>query len=159
MAKDLINHTNQSLKMLIYLDEFESMLRGLLWLLTNIGLERDSLNGCNERAVSLMDYKSLEIATENFQESNILREGGFGCVYKARLNDKVDVVLKRLDGGSQDSIKEFETGVDLLSKIQHPNVTSLLGYSIHRETRLLVYELMQNGSLETQLHGPVDTAR
>ncbi|GMP42070.1 hypothetical protein CsSME_00011934 [Camellia sinensis var. sinensis] len=109
---------------------------------------------CNERAVSLMDYKSLEIATENFQESNILREGGFGCVYKARLNDKVDVALKRLDGGSQDSIKEFETGVDLLSKIQHPNVTSLLGYSIHRETRLLVYELMQNGSLETQLHGP-----
>lgn len=41
----------------------------------------------------------------------------------------------------------------LLSKIQHPNIISLLGYSIHGETRLLVYELMQNGSLETQLHG------
>ncbi|GMP94371.1 hypothetical protein CsSME_00043847 [Camellia sinensis var. sinensis] len=90
----------------------------------------------NKRAVSLMDYKSLETATENFQESNILGEGGFGCVYKARLDDNVD------------------TEVDLLSKIQHPNVTSLLGYSIHSETRLLVYELMQNGSLETQLHGP-----
>ncbi|CAL5431300.1 unnamed protein product [Camellia sinensis] len=108
----------------------------------------------NKRAVSLMDYKSLETATENFQESNILGEGGFGCVYKARLDDNVDVAVKRLDGGSQDSIKEFETEVDLLSKIQHPNVTSLLGYSIHSETRLLVYELMQNGSLETQLHGP-----
>ncbi|GMP94373.1 hypothetical protein CsSME_00043847 [Camellia sinensis var. sinensis] len=62
----------------------------------------------NKRAVSLMDYKSLETATENFQESNILGEGGFGCVYKARLDDNVDVAVKRLDGGSQDSIKEFE---------------------------------------------------
>lgn len=43
--------------------------------------------------------------------------------------------------------------MELLSKIQHPNIISLLGYSLHGEARLLVYELMQNGSLETQLHG------
>lgn len=41
----------------------------------------------------------------------------------------------------------------MLSKIQHPNVISLLGYSSYGDTRFIVYELMQNGSLETQLHG------
>ncbi|PSS01097.1 Receptor-like protein kinase [Actinidia chinensis var. chinensis] len=137
------------------------------------GYTSDSLNGhslapymgkynslsmsCNKGAVSLMDYKLLETATKNFQESNVLGEGGFGCVYKARLDDNFYVAVKRLDGGSdgsQDAITEFETEVDLLGKIQHPNIISLLGYSIHGETRLLVYELMHNGSLETQLHGP-----
>lgn len=47
----------------------------------------------------------------------------------------------------------LQTEVDLLSKIQHPNIISLLGYSIQGDSRLLVYELMENGSLETQLHG------
>ncbi|PSR91860.1 Receptor-like protein kinase precursor, partial [Actinidia chinensis var. chinensis] len=109
---------------------------------------------CKKGAVTLMDYKLLETATENFGESNVLGMGGFGCVYKARLEENSHVAVKRLNGGTQDSIREFETEVDLLGRIQHPNIISLLGYSIHGETRLLVYELMQNGSLETQLHGP-----
>lgn len=46
--------------------------------------------------------------------------------------------------------------MDLLSQMQHPNIISLLGYSIHGETRLLVYELMDNGSLETQLYGKIN---
>ncbi|CAK9185510.1 unnamed protein product [Ilex paraguariensis] len=109
---------------------------------------------CKKGSVTLMDYKLLETATNNFRESDILGEGGFGCVYKARLDDNIQVAVKRLDDGSQDAIKEFETEVDLLSKIQHPNIISLLGYCINGEKRLLVYELMQNRSLETQLHGP-----
>lgn len=47
----------------------------------------------------------------------------------------------------------LQNEVDLLSKIQHPNIISLLGCSIDGDTRFIVYELMQNGSLETQLHG------
>ncbi|CAK9183852.1 unnamed protein product [Ilex paraguariensis] len=109
---------------------------------------------CKKGSVSLMDYELLERATNNFQETDILGVGGFGCVYKARLDDNFHVAVKRLNGGSQESIKEFETEVDLLGKIQHPNIISLLGYCIHEDTKLLVYELMQNGSLETQLHGP-----
>ncbi|KAI8547373.1 hypothetical protein RHMOL_Rhmol07G0190500 [Rhododendron molle] len=109
---------------------------------------------CNKGAALLMDYKFLETATENFQESKILGEGCFGCVYKAKLGENIQVAVKRLNGGSPNSVREFETEVELLSKIQHPNIISLLGYSLHGEARLLVYELMQNGSLETQLHGP-----
>ncbi|KAJ8563130.1 hypothetical protein K7X08_031582 [Anisodus acutangulus] len=110
---------------------------------------------CSRKAsISLMEYKTLESATNEFQESEILGEGGFGCVYKAKLEDNLYVAVKKLQGGTQDAIKEFETEVELLSQIQHPNIISLLGYCIHGETRLLVYELMQNGSLESQLHGP-----
>ncbi|GJV00101.1 probable receptor-like protein kinase [Tanacetum coccineum] len=109
----------------------------------------------NEKgSVVVMDYNLLESATSNFGESEILGVGGFGCVYKARLDDSLCVAVKRLDGGSQDAVKEFQTEVDLLSKIQHPNIITLLGYCVHDETKLLVYELMHNGSLETQLHGP-----
>ncbi|KAJ9546540.1 hypothetical protein OSB04_019083 [Centaurea solstitialis] len=114
-----------------------------------------SIKTINEKgSVVVMDYSLLESSTNNFAESEILGEGGFGCVYKARLDDSLFVAVKRLDGGSQDAIKEFQTEVDLLTKIQHPNIITLLGYCVHNETRLLVYELMHNGSLETQLHGP-----
>ncbi|CAN4102038.1 unnamed protein product [Withania somnifera] len=109
---------------------------------------------CRKQFVSLMEYKTLELATNKFQESEILGVGGFGCVYKAKLEDNSYVAVKKLEGGTQDAIKEFETEVELLSQMQHPNIISLLGYCIHDETRLLVYELMQNGSLESQLHGP-----
>ncbi|KAG2700262.1 hypothetical protein I3843_07G222400 [Carya illinoinensis] len=105
-------------------------------------------------SVPLIDYKLLEKATDNFQDSNILGEGGFGCVYKAQLDDTLNVAVKKLNCESQDAEREFENEVDLLSKIQHPNVISLLGCCIHCDARFIVYELMQNGSLEIQLHGP-----
>ncbi|KAL8209465.1 hypothetical protein R6Q57_006197 [Mikania cordata] len=105
-------------------------------------------------SVVVMDYKLLESATDKFGETEILGEGGFGRVYRARMDENLCVAVKRLDDGSQDAIKEFQTEVDLLSKIQHPNIITLLGYCVHDETRLLVYELMHNGSLESQLHGP-----
>lgn len=111
-------------------------------------------DNCKKGSATVMDYKLLETATHNFRESDILGEGGFGCVYKARLEENLYVAVKRLGGGTQDAVREFETEVELLSKIQHPNIISLVGYCIHGETRLLVYELMQNGSLEAQLHGP-----
>lgn len=107
-----------------------------------------------EESPIVMEFKVLEAATNNFQERDILGKGGFGCVYKAMLGDNLYVAVKRLESGSRDAIREFQTEVDLLGKIQHPNIISLLGYSIHSETRLLVYELMQNGSLESQIHGP-----
>ncbi|PIA65282.1 hypothetical protein AQUCO_00100632v1 [Aquilegia coerulea] len=105
-------------------------------------------------SVSIIEYQLLEAATDNFSESNILGEGGFGCVYKACFDNNFLAAVKRMDVGGQDAEREFEKEVDLLNRIQHPDIISLLGYCIHDETRFIIYELMQNGSLERQLHGP-----
>ncbi|KAK9281840.1 hypothetical protein L1049_004746 [Liquidambar formosana] len=105
-------------------------------------------------SASVFEYQLLEAATNKFQESNILGEGGSGRVYKAQFDEKFLAAVKRLDGTGQDAEREFENEVDWLSKIRHQNIVSLLGYCIHGETRFLVYEMMHNGSLETQLHGP-----
>ncbi|XP_021298186.1 probable receptor-like protein kinase At1g80640 [Herrania umbratica] len=105
-------------------------------------------------SVAVIEYQLLEVATNNFHESNVLGEGGRGRVYKARFDEKFLAAVKKLDGGGQDAEREFENEVDWLVKIQHQNIVSLLGYCIHGEMRLLVYEMMQNGSLESQLHGP-----
>lgn len=58
--------------------------------------------------VGFMDYKLLETGTKIFHESNILGKGGFGCIYEARLDGNFHVAVKRLVGGSQDAITEFE---------------------------------------------------
>nr|XP_043611761.1 probable receptor-like protein kinase At1g80640 [Erigeron canadensis] len=105
-------------------------------------------------SVDVMEYELLKTATNDFQESEILGSGGFGCVYKGQLDDKSFVAVKRLDNQTRDALKEFQTEVDILSRVQHPNIINLLGYCVHNETKLLVYELMENGSLDSQLHGP-----
>ncbi|XP_062196798.1 probable receptor-like protein kinase At1g80640 [Phragmites australis] len=107
-----------------------------------------------KEVIAMMDFSVLESATGKFNEKNILGKGGFGCVYRACLDRSHVAAVKKLDCCRQEVEKEFENELDFLGKIRHPNVISVLGYCIHEDIRLLVYELMQNGSLETQLHGP-----
>ncbi|KAL9264901.1 putative receptor-like protein [Drosera capensis] len=104
--------------------------------------------------VLAFEYKVLESVTNNFEESNVVGIGGFGCVYKARLANNQYIAVKKVHDNGEDAEREFENEGDLLSKIHHPNVIALLGYCILGETRFLVYELMDQGSLENQLHGP-----
>eukprot|EP00258_Populus_trichocarpa_P048740 XP_024464759.1 probable receptor-like protein kinase At1g80640 isoform X2 [Populus trichocarpa] len=105
-------------------------------------------------SVAVMEYQLLQAATNNFREDNVLGQGGHGCVYKARFSEKLLAAVKRFEGEAQDIGREFENELNWLTKIQHQNIISLLGYCLHGETRFLVYEMMQNGSLESQLHGP-----
>ncbi|XP_020112370.1 probable receptor-like protein kinase At1g80640 [Ananas comosus] len=113
----------------------------------------NSLKTSKKGFLAMVEYSTLESATNNFSESNVLGEGGFGCVYKASFDGGLLAAVKKLDHGGQECVREFENEVDLLGRIRHPNVVSLLGYCVHEGKRLLVYEFMQNGSLESQLHG------
>ncbi|XP_021661651.1 probable receptor-like protein kinase At1g80640 isoform X2 [Hevea brasiliensis] len=108
----------------------------------------------NKDSIAVMEYELLEAATNNFQENNLLGEGGHGRVYKARVNEKLLAAVKKLEGVGRNVQREFENEMNWLTKIQHQNIISLLGYCIHDEAKFLVYEIMQNGSLESQLHGP-----
>lgn len=56
----------------------------------------------------MIDYEQLEKATDYFRDSNVLGEGGFGCVYKAQLDDNLNVAVKKLNCETQDGEREFE---------------------------------------------------
>ncbi|KAL0010827.1 hypothetical protein SO802_005935 [Lithocarpus litseifolius] len=115
----------------------------------------NSLRMANRKgSLAIFNYPSLEAATNNFQESNHLGEGGCGHIYKAHFDENLLAAVKRFDGVTQDMEREFENEVNWLSKIQHQNIIKLFGYCIYGDSRFLVYEMMEKGSLETQLHGP-----
>lgn len=129
----------------------EDAVKGFAPIQPRKGLNSLKVNG-NNRLLSI-DHKTIETATGNFDECNKLGVGGFGCVYMAKLEDNFYVAVKKVEGEGQDSQLEFENEVNLLYKIQHPNIIAILGHCVHGDSRFLVYELMENGSLETQLHG------
>ncbi|KAH0847123.1 hypothetical protein HID58_091783 [Brassica napus] len=105
--------------------------------------------------IPVYEYQLLESGTNKFSDGNVLSRGGRGCLYSACLDGKSSVTVKKLDvGGETDIEKQFENEVDWLAKIKHQNIISLLGFSVYRQTRCIVYEMMQNGSLESRLNGP-----
>ncbi|GLU23651.1 hypothetical protein SLE2022_396410 [Rubroshorea leprosula] len=95
-------------------------------------------------------YKELEDATKGFKEE--LGKGAFGTVYKGELSRNY-VAVKKLEKVFQCGKKEFKTEVKVIGHTRHQNLVRLLGYCNEDENRLLVYELMQNGSLASFLFG------
>lgn len=102
-------------------------------------------------------YEELKEATNNFESSSILGEGGFGKVFKGTLSDGTQVAIKRLTSGGQQGGKEFLVEVEMLSRLHHRNLVKLVGYYSNRDSsqNLLCYELVPNGTLEQWLHGPL----
>ena len=102
---------------------------------------------------SIFSYKELDMATNGFSENNFIGQGGFGRVHKGvLLNGKV-VAVKQLKLDSKQGEREFRTEVEVISRIHHKHLVSLVGYCIFGEQRLLVYEFFPNGNLEYHLHG------
>ncbi|KAG4400186.1 hypothetical protein AAZX31_07G008800 [Glycine max] len=104
-------------------------------------------------SAKIFTLNDLEKATDNFDSSRILGEGGFGLVYKGILNDGRDVAVKILKRDDQRGGREFLAEVEMLSRLHHRNLVKLLGICIEKQTRCLVYELVPNGSVESHLHG------
>lgn len=91
--------------------------------------------------------------TNGFSRQNVLGEGGFGCVYKGWMQDGKVVAVKQLKAGSGQGEREFRAEVDIISRVHHRHLVSLVGYCISEQERLLIYEYVPNQTLEHHLHG------
>ncbi|KAK4781204.1 hypothetical protein SAY87_017310 [Trapa incisa] len=95
----------------------------------------------------------IEKATDDFNTSRVLGEGGFGRVYSGTLDDGIRVAVKVLKRDDQQGGREFLAEVEMLSRLHHRNLVKLIGICIEERMRCLIYELIPNGSLESHLHG------
>lgn len=102
---------------------------------------------------SWFTYQELSDATNEFSETNILGEGGFGQVYKGVLVDGREVAVKQLKAGGGQGEREFRAEVEIISRIHHRHLVSLVGYCISDHQRLLVYDYVPNNTLHYHLHG------
>ncbi|OIV96269.1 hypothetical protein TanjilG_05109 [Lupinus angustifolius] len=100
--------------------------------------------------------KELEEATRGFQEGNVIGEGGYGIVYKGILHDGSVVAVKNLlNNNKGQAEKEFKGEVEAIGKVRHKHLVGLVGYCAEGAQRMLVYEYIDNGTLEQWLHGDV----
>ncbi|EAZ04185.1 hypothetical protein OsI_26327 [Oryza sativa Indica Group] len=102
----------------------------------------------------ILSISTLRVATDNFDDSNKLGEGGFGVVYKGVLPSDQEIAVKRLSQSSRQGIEELKNELVLVAKLQHKNLVRLLGVCLEEHEKLLVYEYMPNKSLDTILFDP-----
>ncbi|KAA8524507.1 hypothetical protein F0562_010930 [Nyssa sinensis] len=116
------------------------------WQRTSVGAAK-----AVEGSLVAFGYKDLQNATKNFSEK--LGGGGFGSVFKGKLPDSTVIAVKKLESISQGE-KQFRTEVSTIGTIQHVNLVRLRGFCSEGKKKLLVYDYMSNGSLDSHLfHG------
>ncbi|KAF8378672.1 hypothetical protein HHK36_030021 [Tetracentron sinense] len=99
-------------------------------------------------------YNELEDATNNFDPTKEVGDGGFGTVYHGKLRDGRVVAVKRLYENNYKRVEQFMNEVEILSRLRHQNLVSLYGCtSRHSRELLLVYEFVPNGTVADHLHG------
>ncbi|KAL3510544.1 hypothetical protein ACH5RR_029945 [Cinchona calisaya] len=115
---------------------------------SNKGLKVEDLQKIAAQEQKQFQFHVLVSATRNFHLNNKLGEGGFGPVYKGRLDDGREIAVKKLSQSSRQGKREFMNEAKLLARVQHKNVVNLLGYCAHGPEKLLVYEYVANESLD-----------
>ncbi|XP_059285313.1 probable LRR receptor-like serine/threonine-protein kinase At1g56140 isoform X1 [Lycium ferocissimum] len=113
-------------------------------------LEDEEFLGIDTRPYTF-SYSELRAATGDFCSSNKLGEGGFGPVYKGTLEDGRVVAVKQLSVASHQGKSQFVAEIATISAVQQRNLVKLYGCCIEGDRRLLVYEYLENKSLDQAL--------
>ncbi|BAT75308.1 hypothetical protein VIGAN_01314900 [Vigna angularis var. angularis] len=111
--------------------------------------------------LKVFSFKELKSATGNFKSDRLVGEGGFGRVYKGWLDENtltpakpgsgVEVAIKMFKPEGSQGFAQWQSEVNVLGRLSHPNVVRLLGYCWDEDQFLLVYEFMPNGSFHYHL--------
>ncbi|KAL5715941.1 non-specific serine/threonine protein kinase [Ranunculus cassubicifolius] len=104
--------------------------------------------------LKIYDFECILTATDNFNITNKLGQGGFGPVYKGMLPDGKEVAVKRLSSSSKQGVNEFKNEMLLISNLQHKNLVRMMGCCVKEDEKLLIYEFMHNKSLDNFLYDP-----
>ncbi|KAL0721343.1 hypothetical protein Bca4012_035942 [Brassica carinata] len=113
--------------------------------------------GEDDRKISFGQLKrfslrEVQLATDSFNESNLIGQGGFGKVYRGMLPDKTKVAVKRLaDYFSPGGEAAFQREIQLISVAVHKNLLRLIGFCTTSSERILVYPYMENLSVAYRL--------
>ncbi|TYH78820.1 hypothetical protein ES332_D03G015600v1 [Gossypium tomentosum] len=98
-------------------------------------------------------YEELSVATNGFSQANMIGQGGFGYVFKGVLPNEKEVAIKCMKAGSGQGDREFQAEVEIVSRVHHRHLVSLVGFCVAGDQRMLVYDFVPNKTLEHHLHG------
>ncbi|TXG53716.1 hypothetical protein EZV62_018972 [Acer yangbiense] len=103
-------------------------------------------------------FQKIEFTVSNIVEcvkdGNVIGRGGAGIVYHGKMPNGVEIAVKKLLGfGTHSHDHGFRAEIQTLGNIRHRNIVRLVAFCSNKETNLLVYEYMRNGSLGEALHG------
>lgn len=127
---------------------FHNLIKPFKFGSTREGNSEDDIQNIATQEQRTFSYETLVAATNNFHVHNKLGQGGFGPVYKGKLNDGREIAVKKLSRGSNQGKTQFVAEAKLLTRVQHRNVVNLYGYCIHGREKLLVYEYVPLESLD-----------
>ncbi|GMP72493.1 hypothetical protein CsSME_00030511 [Camellia sinensis var. sinensis] len=103
--------------------------------------------------IKTFSYNELRTATDDFHLRNKIGRGGFGTVYKGIHKDGTQIAVKTLSAESRQGVREFLTEIKTISNVKHPNLVELIGCCAQGANRVLVYEYLENNSLDYTLLG------